>query len=641
MIKKIFIFSLIFLTAVILWNLFYQPARGLLNKSENETNEILVKLKTSSQIYKIEIKDFCLEKILKILLKRPEIEMAEPNWLVEASAISSPPNDPYYDKLWYLKQIGAEEAWKIVGGGKEEVVVAILDTGVDIDHPDLKENIWTNIDEMPGNAADDDNNGYIDDVHGWDFIENVPDPRPKFKDNWTESGIHHGTLIGGLIAASGNNREGTIGLSYEVRIMPLRVLNNEGTGSVDQVIKGINYAIYNGAKIINLSFVGSEKSYFLKEALKKAWDMGVLVVAAAGNETINAPLDLNKTPVYPICLDADEKENFILGVAATDLQDEKAIFSDYGSSCIDVSAPGIRVFGPLVYQPDKGFNEYYGGYWSGTSLSAPLVSSLAALVWSANPLLSQKDVRDIILGQTKKIDSLNPDFAGQLGQGRIDAYEAVNYALTQKGTLSYDNYIITGAGPGGGPHVRVFDLSGNPKAGFFAYDPKFSGGVIVATGDVDGDGIQEIITGAGPGGGPHVRVFDLSGNPKAGFFAFNESYKGGINIFSGVDIDGDKLDDIIVGVNKLAAPYIRVFEGQFATLRLQFLSYDRLFYQGVKAAGADLNGNKKSEIVVGLGPGREPYVRIFDSEGNFLTKFLAYSPLFKGGVNVATIKVNK
>jgi len=132
--------------------------------------------------------------------------------------------------------------------------------------------------------------------------------------------------------------------------------------------------------------------------------------------------------------------------------------------------------------------------------------------------------------------------------------------LTQKGTLSYDNYIITGAGPGGGPHVRVFDLSGNPKAGFFAYDPKFSGGVIVATGDVDGDGIQEIITGAGPGGGPLVRVFDLKGNIKLQFFAFNESYKGGINIFSGVDIDGDKLDDIIVGVNKLAAPYIRVLK---------------------------------------------------------------------------------
>jgi len=423
--------------------------------------------------------------------------------------------------------------------------------------------------------------------------------------------------------------------------MPLRVLNSNGRGSVDKVIQAVNYAVYNGAKIINLSFVGSEKSHFLKEAVKKAWDMGLIIAAAAGNETENGPLDLNESPTFPICLDAQEQENFIIGVAATDKQDKKASFSDYGGDCIDVSAPGIRFYGPLVYQPEiQGFDTYYGGYWSGTSLATPLVSACAALVWSADPLLSQRDVRDIILSQSDEIDSLNPDYQGQLGQGRINVAQAVNYTLTQIASLSSNYEIITGAGPGGGPHVRVFDLQGNPKAGFFAYNQGFSGGVSVAAGDLDGDGVEEIITGAGPGGGPHVRVFDLEGNIKLQFFAYNENYVGGLNLASGEDIDGDAKDDLIIAVNNLASPYVRVFEGQFAILRLQFLPYDRIFYQGIKPATADLNGNGKNELIFGLGPGREPYVRIFNNQGNFLTKFLAYTPLFKGGVNIATIKIN-
>ena len=550
-------------------------------------------------------------------------------------------NDPYYDKLWYLKQIQAEEAWQIQPGGRNEIIVAVLDTGVQIDHPDLKENIWTNVGEISGNGIDDDKNGFIDDVYGWDFVSNVPDPQPKFEGAFTESGIHHGTLIAGIISSVAHNAQGTVGLSYGVRIMPIRVLNNEGVGSVDNVIQGINYALYNGAKIINLSFVGTEKNYFLKEALKKAWEMGVLVVAAAGNETLNTPLDLDKNPVYPVCLDEGEG-NFIIGVAATDQNDTRTSFSDYGKNCIDVSAPGTRFYGPLVYNPEKNLNDFYGGYWSGTSLAAPLVSSLAALVWSVNPLLSAENVRDIILSQTDSIDSLNPEYKGKLGRGRINAYQAVSFAFNQgKNLLSSESYTVTGAGPGGGPHVRIFDLAGNPKGGFFAYDKRFAGGITVACGDLDGDGLDEIITAPASGLGPLVRIFDRQGNLKSEFYAFNETYTGGVNVFSKTDLDGNKKDDILVAVRSLASPYVRVFGGEFAALRLQFLPYDRLFYQGVKIAAADLNGNKKSEIVVGLGPGREPYVRIFDSQGSFLTKFLAYHPLFKGGVNVATIKVNK
>jgi len=543
------------------------------------------------------------------------------------------------------------------------------------------------LDELKGDGIDNDNNGYIDDFNGWDFVQNVPNPKPKFDKEYTEGGIHHGTLVSGIAAAIGNNLEGVVGVAWKSKIMPLRVLNSEGTGSIEDVIQAVNYAVDNGVKIINLSFVGTNKSYFLAEALKEAWRKGVLIVAAAGNETTGESVNLNENPNYPICLDEDE-ENFIIGVAAVDNTDHKALFSDYGSNCVDISAPGMRIYGPLVYNPNYDFKEYYGGYWSGTSISAPIVSGLAALVWSINPLFSHKQVQDFILNQTDEIDSINPDFVGELGRGRVNVYKAVEKAYNQLGGVPQNYYIITGAGPGGGPHVRVFDSVGLPKGGFFAYNedfrggvnvaggdvdgdgldeiitgpgkgveseikvfdlsgnlknsfvvypPKFLGGANVAVGDVDGDGQDEIITGAGPGGGPHVRVFDGQGNFKFHFFAFNKNFLGGVNVAVG-DTDADNRDEIIVGVASGASSYIRVFNAEFLLLRLQFLAYSKDFYHGTNIAVADFDGDQQVEIISASGPTTEPRVEIFDSLGNHLSQFYAYVRHFHGGVNVATMQ---
>jgi len=196
---------------------------------------------------------------------------------------------------------------------------------------------------------------------------------------------------------------------------------------------------------------------------------------------------------------------------------------------------------------------------------------------------------------------------------------------------------VTGAGATGGPHVRVFDSSGFSVSGFFAYNEKFLGGVNVAAGDVDGDGKDEIITGAGATGGPHVRVFDQNGNLKFHFFAFNKSFLGGVNVAAG-DVDGDGKDEIIVSVASGASSYVRVFSSEFLLLRYQFLTYSKDFYNGVKIAAADFDGNQQVEIVTAPGSTIEPQVEVFDSLGDRLSQFYAYSRHFKGGVNVATMR---
>ncbi len=685
--KNILIISILvitlFLSAVCF--LFFSQEIETKKTTENfVTGELLIKLKNHSKIYKLKDPGFNLQDWQTIVLEIPEVEWAEPNYLLQASYL---PSDPYYHEQWYLDKVKAPQAWDLTKGGSEDIIIAVLDTGVDIDHPDLKDNIWVNLDELKGDGIDNDNNGYIDDFNGWDFVQNVPNPKPKFDKEYTEGGIHHGTLVSGIAAAIGNNLEGVVGVAWKSKIMPLRVLNSEGTGSIEDVIQAVNYAVDNGVKIINLSFVGTNKSYFLAEALKEAWRKGVLIVAAAGNETTGESVNLNENPNYPICLDEDE-ENFIIGVAAVDNTDHKALFSDYGSNCVDISAPGMRIYGPLVYNPNYDFKEYYGGYWSGTSISAPIVSGLAALVWSINPLFSHKQVQDFILNQTDEIDSINPDFVGELGRGRVNVYKAVEKAYNQLGGVPQNYYIITGAGPGGGPHVRVFDSVGLPKGGFFAYNedfrggvnvaggdvdgdgldeiitgpgkgveseikvfdlsgnlknsfvvypPKFLGGANVAVGDVDGDGQDEIITGAGPGGGPHVRVFDGQGNFKFHFFAFNKNFLGGVNVAVG-DTDADNRDEIIVGVASGASSYIRVFNAEFLLLRLQFLAYSKDFYHGTNIAVADFDGDQQVEIISASGPTTEPRVEIFDSLGNHLSQFYAYVRHFHGGVNVATMQ---
>ncbi len=601
------------------------------------------------------------------------------------------PNDSEFSQQWYLQRINAREAWDIQYASPQ-IVIAVLDTGVDIDHPDLSGNIWINQDEIPDNGLDDDQNGYIDDYQGWDFFNNIADPRPKFAEGFTEVGIHHGTLVAGIAAAAGNNAFGVSGLTWQAQIMPLKVLSDSGEGRVADVIKAIDYATNNGAHIINLSFVGIGFSDSLQEAIQRAYNAGIIIVAAAGNENEQGEGEsLDKNKMYPVCYDGNK--NMVIGVAATDAIDQKAIFSNYGFSCIDISAPGTGIFGLATYdlkQRKNGdiFDKYYQGYWSGTSMATPIVSGSLALLKAVNPKLNRNELIEILLSTADDINRVNPHYLRQLGSGRLNLQKAVekayqelvnfndliitapqsattsavqifntNNTVLNKFNAYTDNFlgganiasgdidgdgvdeIITGAGQGGGPHVRIFDSQGNVKGQFFAYHQNFRGGVNIAVGDIDGDGIDEIITGAGPGGGPHVRIFDSVGNVKGQFFAYDKNFKGGVKIAVG-DIDGEGNNEIIAGPGKGAIAEIKIFDNRLR-IRKSFFAYHQSFRGGVQIAVGDTNGDGIEEIVTGTGFGGGPHVRIFDKHGNVKGQFFAYDKNFRGGVNIGLGDINQ
>jgi len=478
------------------------------------------------------------------------------------------PSDMEYGSQWYLKKIGAPAAWDIKRESSQ-VVIAVLDTGVDISHPDLRDNIWKNKDEIAGNGVDDDRNGYIDDINGWDFVNNIPDPNPKFAEGFTDVGINHGTIIAGIIAARGNNAFGISGVTWQARIMPLKVMNDKGEGSVASVIKAIDYAIKNKADIINLSFVGMGFSRSLEEAIARAYSAGIMIVAAAGNEDNNqASHSLDDLKAYPVCYDG--ASNMIIGVAAVDAIDQKADFSSYGFSCIDITAPGTSFLGLSVYKPAESyngewFNSYYKGYWSGTSMAAPLVSGSLALLKAANPKLKSSQLVETLLSNTDNISRLNPNYLGRLGRGRLNIAAALEEV--HNNLISNQYYILTAPQSNSSGSLKVINSDNKTVTSFNAYDNNFKGGTNVAAGDVDGDGIDEIITGAGPGlpaegGGPHVRIFSQSGELKGQFFAYNNNFRGGVNVAAG-DLNQDGIDEIITGAgrgNYGKGPSIRMFK---------------------------------------------------------------------------------
>lgn len=348
------------------------------------------------------------------------------------------PNDPSYSKQWYLNKLNMPQIWS-QETGERRIIIAVIDSGVDIDHPDLHDNIWVNQNEILGDGIDNDHNGYIDDINGWDFIEESNDPTPKYELNCfkrqtcIEEAILHGTFISGVAAAIGNNGMGVAGMSWRTQIMPLRVLSQNGSGNTLDVIQAVNYAIDNQADIINLSFVGDTYDPALELALNKAYQSGLLIVVAAGNEDLlGRTVDLDVQKMYPVCHEGLNGENIIIGVGASDQANQLTAYSNYGSSCVDVVAPGDNFFGLLVYDPAVvNLKNYYGGGFAGTSVAAPVVAGLAALIKAYKPNLTNQQITDLILNNTDNIDKENPDYIGKLGKGLVNPVKIWQSLITR------------------------------------------------------------------------------------------------------------------------------------------------------------------------------------------------------------------
>ncbi len=362
------------------------------------------------------------------------------------------PNDPDYlkqQKMW--RQINAETAWDYSIGSKQ-VTVAIIDTGADIWHDDLKNNIWKNPYEIVDNGYDDDGNGYIDDVNGWNFVEDNNDIRTSVLDSAASTdAIIHGTAIAGLIGASGNNIKGGSGINWTVKIMPLRGIANDGSGSYAQVSNAVQYAINNGADVISLSVVGTNGDSYLKEILREAYEKGIVIVAAAGNDQISGNGNLNTTRHYPVCMDADSAENWIIGVSSVDENDRLSRFANFGS-CVDLVAPGQNIFSAQRYAPVYGYMDEFGGPWQGTSFSVPLVAGAAALIKSIRPDWSAKEIINNLLKSSDDIQDKNLDYPNDIGFGRLnvgmaaklaDIGSPISYSLPKEKYYFKDNIMFT------------------------------------------------------------------------------------------------------------------------------------------------------------------------------------------------------
>ncbi|MBL7200065.1 MAG: S8 family serine peptidase [Anaerolineae bacterium] len=304
------------------------------------------------------------------------------------------PDDTYWPSQWALAKINAPDAWDLTTG-RVEVVIAVLDTGMELSHPDLSGQVWVNPGETPGNGIDDDANGKVDDLHGWQFLEigessNVSDD------------YGHGTHVSGIIAAAGNNGTGVAGMAWGSRLMVVKVLDNEGNGRYSDVAAGLVYAADNGAQVINVSLGGDEDLPVLRDAVDYARARGALIVAAAGNycrgQYVLFPAAYGNT----------------IAVAASDRDDRLAYSSCRGPE-VDLTAPGESVYSTCLG----------GGYCSssGTSMAAPHVSGLAALIWSHHPEYAPGQVRHTMWVTAEALQE------PYTGWGRIDAGRALSLEL--------------------------------------------------------------------------------------------------------------------------------------------------------------------------------------------------------------------
>jgi len=314
------------------------------------------------------------------------------------------PND-LSPQQWYLPMVNAQAAWGLERGDPN-VVIAIVDNAVNIDHEDLNANVYVNQAEANGlPLVDDDLNGYADDINGYDTADRNTNPRPPSSGN-NSSFWPHGTHVAGIAAAVTDNGIGVAGIAHGCRILPVKVAKNNGNGQqFETPMDGVFYASRSGADIINLSWGSYMNSQVMRLVMQEASQSGAILIAAAGNQDTDDQF-------FPAAFPE------VISVGATDSEDRRAGFSNYGTT-IDLMAPGSGIYSTLL----DGNNTY--GHLSGTSMAAPVVAGIAAMVRSRFPSLDAGGVKQRLLDACVNIDPLNPDHMGLLGAGRIDAHAAL------------------------------------------------------------------------------------------------------------------------------------------------------------------------------------------------------------------------
>lgn len=359
-----------------------------------------------SLIYEVKYKaNVPLEKVINALYALGIVQYAQPHYIPHLCVV---PNDTYYGSQYYISQIRADSAWNIETGDTN-VVIGITDTGTELTHSDLKDNIKYNYAD-PINGKDDDGDGYIDNYQGWDLGENDNDP--------TWQGTAHGVHVCGIAAATTNNSNGIAGVGYKCKFLPVKIADHYGV--LVAAYEGIQYAADHGCSVINCSWGGTQGGAYGQDVVTYATiNKNALVVAAAGNDGANELF-------YPACY------QYVLDVAATDNTDTKPGFSNYGHN-ISVCAPGVN-----IYSTWTG-NTYT--YLSGTSMASPCGAGAAAIVKSYFPSYNALQVAQRLIVTADSIDAINPSYRTMLGTGRINLYHALTAPATPSVVMTYDSIV--------------------------------------------------------------------------------------------------------------------------------------------------------------------------------------------------------
>jgi len=398
-------------------------------------------------------KSWDLEKALAYYQTRADVQYAQPNLIYHITGThvtSTTPNDPYFGYQWAWLNTGqtngtpgadthAAAAWGM-GHGRFTVVVATIDTGMDYLHPDLALNTWTNPQEAGANCTDgidNDGNGFIDDCRGWNFVANNNDPRD---DNG------HGTHVAGTIGAQGNNALGVTGANWDVQILPIKCFDSQGAGTTAQAISGIDYALQNGARILNNSWGANGNDPALLDAIKRAETAGALFTAAAGN----SGTDDDVTPFYPCSYSSAlftgtvTPPTNILCVAETDANDDLALTSNYGETTVHMGAPGVAILSTFL-------NQSYT-FFDGTSMSTPHVTGAAALLKGCKASLTLPAIRQILLDTARPVT----DLKGKTSTDGVVDYEGAINKAVGKGSCDPDPANALPSANPGGPYAASY-----------------------------------------------------------------------------------------------------------------------------------------------------------------------------------------